>query len=76
MAVHAFTGGIIPNVLLIATGIIFIAGLWFLIARWGHGSSGRFISSWASEAFRDGGMAFLRILILDVSYIPQVGVTK
>ncbi len=72
MAVHAFTGGIIPNVLLIATSILFIAGLWFLIARWGHGSPGQFFSSWANEAFRDGCMAFLRILIIDVFLFRRI----
>lgn len=72
MAVHAFTGGIIPEVLLIATGIIFIAGLCFLIARWGHGSPGRFLSSWVTESFQDGVMAFLRILILDVFFFRRI----
>ncbi len=72
MAVHAFTGGLIPDVLLIATSIIFISGLWLLIARWGHGSPGRFFSTWANESFRDGGVAFLRVLILEVLLFRRI----
>ncbi len=72
MAVHAYTGGIIPDLLLIASVLIFIAGIWLLIARWGHGSPGRFFSSWVTESFRDGGMAFLRVLVFDVFFFRRI----
>lgn len=66
MAVHAYIGGVITDVLLIVSVLIFIAGLWLLIARWGHRSPGRFFSSWAGESSRDGIVAFFRVLVLDV----------
>lgn len=72
MAVHAFTGGIIPYVLLIVTLFIFFAGLWLLIARWGHGSPGRFSSTWTTESFRDGAMLFLQVLVLEVLLFRRI----
>ncbi len=72
MAVHAYTGGFITDVLLIGTVIICIAGLWLLVVRWGHRSPGRFFSAWATGSFRDGGMAFLRVLALDVLLFRRI----
>lgn len=72
MAVHAYTSGLITDVLLIGSVIVLIAGLWLLIVRWGHRSPGRFFSSWATESFRDGGMAFLRVLVLDVLLFRRI----
>lgn len=72
MAVHPFVPGLLPNLLLVVTGIIFFAGLFVLFARWGHRSPGRFVSSWLTESFRDGGMAFLRVLVWEVLLFRRI----
>jgi heterodisulfide reductase subunit E len=72
MAVHAFPGGLIPNLLLFLSAVICITGLGLLVTRWGHRSPGWFFSRWAAESFRDGGMAFLRVLVLDVLLFRRI----
>jgi heterodisulfide reductase subunit E len=72
MAVHAFPGGLIPYLLLVLSAIVCITGLWLLIARWGHRSPGRFFSCWTAESFRDGWMAFLRVLVFDVLLFRRI----
>ena len=58
MAVHAFTPGFESYILLVATSIICLVGLYLLVSQWGHGRPCRFFSFWCKEAFRDGGRVF------------------
>ena len=72
MAVHAYIGGFITDILLIVSVIIFFAGLWLLLVRWGHHHPGRLFSSWATESFRNGGVAFLQVLVLDALLFRRI----
>lgn len=72
MAIHPFVPGFDSIILLVATSIIFIAGLYLLVSRWGFGKPGTFISNWIDEAFREGLMVFIQVLVLDVLLFRRV----
>ncbi len=72
MSVHAFFPGLLVWILLIATSLICVVGLYRLVSGYGHGRPGRFLAVWAHEAFRDGPGVFLRALVLDVLLFRRV----
>ncbi|MEN6342713.1 MAG: hypothetical protein ABFC89_09160 [Methanospirillum sp.] len=72
MSVHGFIPGLVPWVLPAATSAVCVIGLVGLVSGWGLGRLGRFLGVWAREAFRDGGAAFLRTLVLDVLLFRRV----
>jgi heterodisulfide reductase subunit E len=72
MSVHAFTPEYVAGIPLLMAVAIGLAGTWFMVAAWGYGRPGRFLSAWAGEAFRNGTVSFLRTLVLDALLFRRI----